>query len=83
MKICRRCLVEKELSEFHKDLKNKDGYKFTCKECCKLQDRKYYTNNTISILEKQKIYRRFNRKKYSDNEKLKRDTDPIFRIKSN
>lgn len=83
MKICRKCLIQKDLIEFHKDSQNKDGYKFSCKECCKLQDKKYYSHNSVKILTKQKIYRKSNRKRYSDNEKIKRYNDPIFRLKSN
>lgn len=83
MKICRKCLIEKELNQFYKDSKNKDGYKFTCKECCKLQDKKYYSDNSEIILTKQKVYRKSNRKVYRENEKKKRYSDPIFRLKKN
>jgi hypothetical protein len=83
MKICRKCCIEKEFFDFHKDSQNKDGYKHSCKECCKLQDKKYYSNNCEIILGKQKIYRKTNRKKYNINEKKKRETDPIFKLKKN
>ena len=83
MKICRKCLFEKELFLFHKDSQNKDGYKNTCKECCKLQDKKYYIDNSHIILKKQKEYKKINRKRYTDNEKYRRDSDPIFKLKKN
>jgi len=83
MKVCRKCLIPKEFDEFHKDSQNKDGYKFTCRECCKLQDKKYYIDNSAEILTKQKIYRKSNRKIYRDNERSKRSSDPIFRLKKN
>lgn len=33
MKICSKCGVEKELSEFHKDKNSKDGHRSACKSC--------------------------------------------------
>ena len=33
MKVCSKCKVEKELSEFHKQRNSKDGYKSLCKSC--------------------------------------------------
>jgi hypothetical protein len=83
MKICRKCLIEKYENEFHKDSQNKDGFKNTCKSCCKSQDRKLYEKNSLIILEKQKVYRKKNRSKYTKNEKIKSQTDPIFRMKKN
>jgi hypothetical protein len=39
MKICSKCKIEKELSEFYKDLTHTDGYSSLCKKCrCKLAD---------------------------------------------
>lgn len=35
MKKCNKCELEKELSEFYKNSKAKDGYFVRCKECCK------------------------------------------------
>jgi hypothetical protein len=36
MKICPRCKDPKELSEFHKDKRRKDGHTVYCKQCLKL-----------------------------------------------
>lgn len=33
MKTCKQCNIEKELSEFHKHSKLKDGHMHICKEC--------------------------------------------------
>ena len=33
MKICTKCNVEKEKTQFNKDAKNKDGLRRRCKEC--------------------------------------------------
>lgn len=37
-KACRKCGIEKDLSEFHKDSNTKDGLAYACKHCrCKYQ----------------------------------------------
>lgn len=33
MKICKKCSIEKENSEYYKDKKSKDGYRGSCKSC--------------------------------------------------
>lgn len=33
MKICKKCNIDKELDEFYKNKKSKDGYNHSCKEC--------------------------------------------------
>lgn len=42
MKTCSSCSVEKNLSEFHKQSKSKDGHQTRCKECNKEQRKAYY-----------------------------------------
>lgn len=37
MKTCTLCKVEKQLTEFYKDSKNRDGRNSNCKECTKKQ----------------------------------------------
>ena len=44
-KICSRCKKEKEVTEFHKCSRNKDGYKYACKECLCLWFKDYYKQN--------------------------------------
>lgn len=34
-KICTKCKTEKELTEFSKHKRNKDGLQCECKQCCK------------------------------------------------
>jgi hypothetical protein len=33
VKVCTKCKVEKELTEFHKDKRSKDGLRSKCKSC--------------------------------------------------
>lgn len=38
MKICSKCKIKKQLTEYHKDNSRKDGYKYMCKQCKKAED---------------------------------------------
>jgi hypothetical protein len=49
MKKCSKCGEEKELSEFYKGKKNKDGYMTYCKECRNKQIHKWELNNKEKI----------------------------------
>lgn len=49
MKKCKKCKQEKELIEFHKHSRYKDGYRNTCKACRALENKIYYTNNSNRI----------------------------------
>ena len=41
MKICTKCDVEKEFTEFYKDKSKKDGLSSSCKECKSAQNNEY------------------------------------------
>jgi hypothetical protein len=45
LKTCRRCGIEKPLSEFHKRKPSKDGYAIYCKLCNNTLNRKSYRNH--------------------------------------
>ena len=79
MKVCSKCKIEKELSEFVKDNRIKDGYAGRCKSCinkykkgwneknkgkCKEYQKKYYKNNKDEILNRNKEYNKEYRKEY-------------------
>lgn len=40
-KICSQCKFEKNIKEFNKERKQKDGYNNSCKECVKIQQSKF------------------------------------------
>ena len=42
VKECRTCCIEKNVSEFYPEPKNKDGYRNECKECKKAKSRVNY-----------------------------------------
>lgn len=45
MKVCYRCKVEKDLSEFHIDRKNKDGRRSYCKPCAIANSTEWYAKS--------------------------------------
>jgi len=51
-KICKKCEIEKELEQFHKDTRTKDSREGSCKECKKKyqQDIKKKRDFSVSLL---------------------------------
>lgn len=45
MKLCRKCKLFKNIDEFRKTRRKKDGLQDWCKDCCKKYDKLYYTKN--------------------------------------
>lgn len=72
-KICYRCSIEKDVTEFFKCGKCKDGYKATCKLCLKndndIRWKNYYNKNSEALKEKSKNYREENKTKVNEREK--------------
>jgi hypothetical protein len=72
MKVCSKCKVSKELSDFHKCSNSKDGSRSSCKECCKkfsienkerisIQKKEYYLKNKEYIDNRNKTYNNKNK----------------------
>jgi hypothetical protein len=53
-KICCRCKLDKELSEFSKHKKSKDGLRYECNVCHSLDSKKYYNENIEKSLKRSK-----------------------------
>lgn len=66
-KICSTCGIEKPVSEFNKDKRNKDGLRYSCRECEKI-----YRNN----------YFKSNREKINSVRRERYNSDPEFRSKA-
>lgn len=58
-KICTTCLLEKDISNFHREKRERDGYRSRCKDCRK----EYYNNN------KEREKKRANRWYYNNKER--------------
>jgi hypothetical protein len=69
-KICKKCLVDKLLSDFSKNKNTKDGLQVNCKICVKEYKILYYKNNKDKILEKSKEYYIENQKRVIDRVKI-------------
>lgn len=55
-KICSKCKLEKDICEFGIHKKNKDGKRYSCKECENSESRKWKENNKHKVLEYSKTY---------------------------
>lgn len=62
-KICKKCGIEKAVSEFHKTRINADGYKNECKECRKTESTQYRNKHYDEIIIRKKAYRDNNKDK--------------------
>ena len=40
--LCRKCQIDKELSEFHKDEHSKNGHRNICKACVSADNKKFW-----------------------------------------
>jgi len=63
-KICSKCGIEKDLSEFYKQNKHKYGVGSECKECIKNKSKEYYNKCKEEIKIKTNTYRKLNINKY-------------------
>jgi hypothetical protein len=63
MKVCSNCRIEKELTEFNKHQKTKDGYINKCKICVEKYQKEYRLNNKEKSKEYNKKFR-LNNKDY-------------------
>jgi DNA-nicking Smr family endonuclease len=98
MKQCTKCKEFKELDQFSKDSKRKDGLQYNCKQC----NKSYVEANKEIIAERQRLYREENFEKLSKNQqewyrnnkerklatnnaykKKRRKEDPLFVLKEN
>jgi hypothetical protein len=66
MKKCSTCGINKKLCDFHKWKFGSDGYRRVCKECRKLETKKYYKNNEDKVKLKVAEYRKNNPEKVKE-----------------
>jgi len=56
-KICCKCKIEKDVSEFGNSSKSKDGLNYSCKECQNKRSKEYSKKNYNKVLESQRTWR--------------------------
>ena len=94
MKKCKKCGTEKELTEFNKRKKSKDGLRGECKSCWKEYQKEHYLDNKEKIKEikKQyyldnkeniKQYRLENKEKKNEYRKNRKNNDPLYKLTTN
>ena len=66
VKVCTKCKVEKELTEFNKHKISKDGLAYNCKSCNKEHLKKYYHDNKERLKERNKEYHKVNKEFYKE-----------------
>jgi hypothetical protein len=71
MKVCKKCNIEKPLTEFHKNRSIKDGYALYCKTCSINKHKTYYQNNKEVIKQKTNIYYQNNKETILEKSKTK------------
>jgi hypothetical protein len=72
MKICSKCHIPKEKSDFFGHNQKKDGLRPDCKECFTASRKAYYEANKRRILARQKAYVQANRGRKSATDRLYR-----------
>lgn len=68
-KICTKCKIEKELCEFNKNSQRKDGYSLYCKNCRKIDTKKYRELNREKLLISSSNFRKENPLKVKESKK--------------
>lgn len=63
MKICGKCKLEKDFSEFHKNAAKPDGLQSNCKACKNEQYQGYYSENKERYAKNSRTHRRRMREK--------------------
>ena len=83
MKKCSKCKTIYSKCNFIKDRTKKDGYRPSCKFCCKKYSKKYCYDNQDRLLNKQKLYDKQNRAKINSSERMRRQSDNNYRLIKN
>ena len=60
MKVCSKCKIEKDFSEFYVNKSKKDKLTTYCKDCAKAHSKNYRDKNKQKTLEYQEEYRKSN-----------------------
>lgn len=69
MKICKKCSIEKDYSEYYKDKKSKDDHENTCILCRKYQKVIYWKNNKDKLTDKRKLFNENNKEHIKERQK--------------
>lgn len=79
MKVCTKCLAEKELDEYNKYKKSKDGLNYWCRACCNAEKKAYRESNKGSVSEANRVYYEKNRVHIRAKHKEWKENNPSLR----
>lgn len=79
MKVCSKCSMEKSEDCFWKRNNRKCLVNSECKECCSSRRRKFYSENTVEILENRKKYYRENIERFAEYTRKHQKNNKRFR----
>ena len=82
MKICNKCNIEKEISEFS-FRKDTQKHRSECIQCRSIKHKEWRNNNPNKVKQNKKKYNEQNKEKRNIYLKSKRETDVNFRLISN
>jgi hypothetical protein len=71
MKRCRKCGIEKDEIEFHRDKNNKDGLCTQCKQCKRVSSHLYVVANKDKVAENNRLRGIKNKDKIAEKKRLK------------
>lgn len=72
LKVCNKCKIERDTTQFFKDKSKKDGFHTICKICRKEYQKEYYEENKDRISEQHKQYNKENKDKIAEKVKIRR-----------
>lgn len=78
-KICNKCKEEKEICEFTKDKRNKNGFGYTCKVCHNKHSKLYRNNNQEKITIWKELNKDYNKIYYENNKTSALERKKIWR----
>lgn len=79
IKTCKKCQKKKQLFEFNKDRRMKDGRASKCKECQRNYDNEYYKKNNTNRRKVKNAYVK-NKRKNDTNYRIRRRISALFAI---
>ena len=71
-KVCTKCGIEKELTEFYKDSSRVIGCRSACKQCESERESDWYNRNKDKINERRRELRKHNPEKYNEYHRKRR-----------
>jgi hypothetical protein len=86
-KVCKKCGVEKDLSEYNKDKYSKDGLRYRCRTCTRDEYKDFYYKNLDKEINRQIKYQNNNKEKVNKRRNKKHNenyyNDSLYKLKFN